>query len=247
MSEAWKITVPESFDLKEHDFHLFDFRFSAPLSASDADQANLPETERQRALKFHHRIDRNRFVVGRNMLRQALALILEIKPVDVPICVEKGRPFLDPALPERCFFNLSHSGSCVMLILSQKYQVGIDVEVLRDFPDRDQVAKRVMTTEEFDQYMNLGSACRSDAFYRLWVRKESILKYLGTGFAIEPDRISVGLSQNPHSEIVFEGERFILRQSQVSDMENPHYWAMACAYGAKPANLKSYRIPATSQ
>lgn len=243
MPEAWKITVPQSFTLKEHDFHLFDFRFSTPLSASDADQTNLPDIERRRALKFHHRIDRNRFVVGRNMLRQALALILEVNPVDAPICVEKGRPFLDPAASDRCFFNLSHSGSSVMLILSQKHQVGIDVEVLRDFPDRDQVAQRVMTEEEFDQYRNLESACRSDAFYRLWVRKESILKYLGTGFAIEPNRISVGLSENSHSEIVFEGERFILRQSLVSDMKPPHYWAMACANDAKPANLKSYRIP----
>lgn len=247
MPEAWKITVPQSFTLKEHDFHLFDFRFSAPLSASDADQTNLPETERQRALKFHHRIDRNRFVVGRNMLRQALALILEVKPVDVPICVEKGRPFLDPAVSERCFFNLSHSGSSVMLILSQKYQVGIDVEVFRDFADRDQVAKRVMTTEEYDQFMNLGASYRGDAFYRLWVRKESILKYLGTGFAIEPSRVSVGLSQNPDSEIVFEGERFILRHSLVSDMEKPHYWAMACACAAKPVALKSYRIPTGRQ
>jgi phosphopantetheinyl transferase len=242
MPEAWKITVPQSFDLKEHDFHLFDFRFSAPLSASDADQTNLSETERQRALKFHHRIDRNRFVVGRNMLRQALALILQVNPVDVPIRVEKGRPFLDPAVSERCFFNLSHSGSSVVLILSPKYPVGIDVEIFRAFPDMDQVARRVMTVGEFADYIDLKPACRGDAFYRLWVRKESILKCMGTGFSIEPDRIYVGHDQDPESEVEFEGERFMLQQNVLSGLEKPHFWAFAYTGVTGPVTPATYQI-----
>ncbi len=242
MSDPWKITIPESFTLWKYDFHLFDFRFSALLSANDASLTNLSETEQERAAKFRRRIDRNRFVVGRNILRQSLAAVLNLSPVDVPLRVEKGRPFLDSAKAEACYFNLSHSGNSVLVILSPKYQVGIDVEVLREFSDMDQVAKRVMTNHEFDQYMDLESACRADAFYRLWVRKESILKCMGTGFGIEPNRIWVGHDQKPDSEVDFEGQRFILQQHLFSGPESPHYWAFAYNGSARPVTLKTYRI-----
>ncbi|MGB5707149.1 MAG: 4'-phosphopantetheinyl transferase superfamily protein, partial [Arenicellales bacterium] len=205
--DTWDVLIPDTLETLDDGFHIFHFRFSPRLRTSDADHGNLVETERHRAVQFHHQIDRNRFTVGRSLLRQVLGRALGMEPLEIPLCIEKGRPFLDLELGDRWQFNISHSGECVMLILSQQHQVGIDVEVYRDFPDMDQVAKRVMTDEEFDSYRQLAKAHRIDAFYRLWVRKESILKYLGTGFEIEPRRLSVGHMKNNITEASFEGQR----------------------------------------
>ena len=252
MSETWGIEVPKTFvdeevgDLAENNFafRIFDFRFSAHSSTKDADLMYLTDVERKRAEKFHHRIDRNRFVVGRSMLRQALGHVLNIPPADVPIGIDKGRPYLDPGVSPPLFFNLSHSGGSVMLILSRKYQVGIDVEAIRDFPDMDQVANRVMTEDEYVQYMRLEPTQRSDAFYRLWVRKESILKCMGTGFEIEPKRLSVGHNTSSSTEICFEGQPFQLRQYIDNECEKPHYWAIAFPGRLSRSKLKRYPLDA---
>ena len=251
MSDFWRIEIPKSFNNEAIgspkcvcDFQIFDFRFSTLSSATDADLIDLTDTERNRAAKFHQRIDRNRFTVGRSILRQALGKILNLPPLEVPIGVEKGRPFLEATASPPLFFNISHSGSCVMLILSRHYQVGIDVEVLRDFPDMDQVANRVMTDEEYNWYIELEPTRRSDAFYRLWVRKESILKCLGTGFEIEPRRITVGHDTYSSTEMSFDGQSFQLNQFIDNDCEKPHYWAFAFASQSTKFQLKRYPVAA---
>ncbi|MGI9318140.1 MAG: 4'-phosphopantetheinyl transferase family protein [bacterium] len=242
MSETWKIVIPADFPVEYCGFHIFNFRFSAPLSAKDADQINLTEVERQRATKFHRRIDRNRFVVGRSMLRQALGVVLEVNPKSVPISIEKGRPFLDPSVNESVFFNISHSGNSVMLIFSRDNQPGIDVEIHADYLDMDQVAKRVMTRDEFDSYINMEPIHRGEAFYRLWVRKEAVLKCMGTGFGIEPKKISVGHDPQPLCESIFEGKRYLIHQYLHAHEDRPHYWAFAYAGNNEYAKFQSYPV-----
>lgn len=250
MSAFWRVEIPNSFvddeavgsPKRSNAFQIFDFRFSTLSSAADADPLNLTEPERDRAAKFHQRIDRNRFTVGRSILRQALGKILDLPPLEVPIEVERGRPVLELATPPPLFFNISHSGSYVMLILSRHYQVGIDVEVLRDFPDMDQVAKRVMTDEEYNRYIELEPTRQSDAFYRLWVRKESILKCMGTGFEIEPRRITVGHDTSPSTGSSFEGQRYQSQQYIDKECEKPHYWAFTFAGQCTQIQLERYPI-----
>ena len=250
MSETWGIEIPKTFDddevgvLAENNcaFRIFDFRFTALSSAKDADPIYLTETERNRAEKFHHRIDRNRFVVGRSILRQTLGQVIKMPPADVPIELDKGRPYLGLTVSPPLFFNLSHSGSSVMLILSRKRQVGIDVEAIRDFPDMDQVANRVMSEDEFDEYIRMEPTRRSDAFYRLWVRKESILKCLGTGFEIEPRRINIGHDTSSSTESSFEGQLFQLQQFVENEYDKPHYWAFAFAGQCTQIQVERYPV-----
>lgn len=73
-------------------------------------------------------------------------------------------------------YNISHSGEYVICILSNK-EVGCDIEVIKE-ANLD-VAKRFFSTDEYKQIINSSNA--NDEFYRLWVIKESYLKYKGTG------------------------------------------------------------------
>ena len=253
MPPVWEVEIPdtsgdgggEAPDTVGRGLHVFDFRFTAASRENDADSAHLAGSELARAERFQQRIDRNRFVIGRSMLRQVLGRILEVSPAEVEIGVERGRPFLAQTPSRPLHFNLSHSGDHVMMILSREHPVGIDVELQREFPERDRVAGRVMTREEYEQYMGMDPTLRNDAFYRLWVRKESILKCMGTGFAVEPGRVTVGHERSCATEGEFEGSRFQLSHYRADGCGVSHAWAFACA--VQPAVLTPRRHKVTAR
>lgn len=78
-------------------------------------------------------------------------------------------------------FNLSHSGSMVMCILSD-YEAGCDVEKIK--PGRERVAKRFFSAEEKAFLESEEDFDR--AFYRIWTRKESYMKATGQGILLDP-------------------------------------------------------------
>lgn len=80
-------------------------------------------------------------------------------------------------------FSLSHSGKYALCAVSDT-EVGADVQKYEDRARVFDIAKKYFTAAEYE-YLKT----RSEAeFFRLWTRKESLLKALGTG-------ISGGLSQ----------------------------------------------------
>lgn len=98
--------------------------------------------------------------------------------------------FGKPYLPEGPFFNLSHSGNKVVLLVSDRPS-GIDIEEI--LPWSEAVAKRVFTQRE-RQWLEAQSG--DAAFYRLWTAKESIMKALGLGFRLPPESFEVSTEEN---------------------------------------------------
>ena len=87
---------------------------------------------------------------------------------------EFGKPFLPGAPP----FSLSHGGDFAVLAVGERgTEVGVDVERC-DRPWREAVARRFFTGEE--QRWLEGSGER---FFRLWTRKEAVLKCRGSGLS----------------------------------------------------------------
>ena len=93
---------------------------------------------------------------------------------------EHGKPYLKNR-PDICF-NLSHSGSIALCAVSDA-PVGADVEKLRDFNEK--IARRFFAPEETEWIM--AQADRGAAYTRLWTRKESYYKMLGTGITLPMD------------------------------------------------------------
>lgn len=88
----------------------------------------LDEAERRRAAAFRLPADRDRFVLGRSMLRALLARELGVPPAAVPLAQRAGAP---PELVgrhrTRLRWSVSHSGSIVLVALARR-AVGVDVE-----------------------------------------------------------------------------------------------------------------------
>ena len=82
--------------------------------------------------------------------------------------------------PEVCF-NISHSGNLVICAVSD-FEIGIDIQE-KTRMDTDRIAKKVMSPGEYKKYLT--STERQDFFYRVWVMKESYVKWTGDGITRE--------------------------------------------------------------
>ena len=87
---------------------------------------------------------------------------------------EWGKPYL--LRYPHIHFNLSHSGTMVACAVASE-PVGVDVEERHAYDEG--VARLCFTIAE--RHWMMGQPNVDEAFVRLWVRKESYLKLLGTG------------------------------------------------------------------
>ena len=87
------------------------------------------------------------------------------------------------------YFNLSHSGSKAMCVMSD-FEVGCDIEKISSC--NSIIADKFFTHEE-NLFLNKFSteSDGSKAFYRLWTLKESFLKCIGCGVSFPLDSFSI--------------------------------------------------------
>ena len=78
-------------------------------------------------------------------------------------------------------FNISHSGDLVICAVSD-FEIGIDIQE-KSRMNTDRIAKKVMSSAEHKKYLE--SSERQDFFYRVWVMKESYVKWTGDGITRE--------------------------------------------------------------
>ena len=119
---------------------------------------------------------------------------------------EWGRPELVGGGP---FFSLSHSGTKVMLLVSDT-PCGCDIEERIEGRPLARIAERFFHPAEFAEFRRLGAS--PPLFYRLWTLGESYMKGVGKGFALPP-RSFRHEADPPHrllesSEPGFEAWRF---------------------------------------
>jgi 4'-phosphopantetheinyl transferase len=149
---------------------------------------HLSADESERAARFHRAADRERFVLGRGLLREALAGHLRVAPRDLSFSYNRwGKPGLDGFA--RLEFNVSHAHDLVALAFTLGRKVGIDLERVDRAVDALKLAERFFTAEEAAALRALDGPRRSAEFFRCWTRKEAFVKAHGRGLSrpLEPD------------------------------------------------------------
>ncbi len=95
---------------------------------------------------------------------------------------EAGKP-----LVEGLFFNLSHSGDYAVLAEADG-PVGVDIEKMSPYGDW---VREALAAREYEWVLRgKDERERQERFYRLWTRKESLVKCEGHGFSLSPGEIS---------------------------------------------------------
>lgn len=103
--------------------------------------------------------------------------------------------------------NLSHSGAYAVCAVSDK-AVGVDIQ--KADKANMALAKRFFTDEECEFIRS--SHNPNEAFYNIWVKKESLIKAVGKGLAIPLSRFSV-----LGSSVEFEGKTYAFKNYSVCD------------------------------
>ncbi len=159
-------------------------------------ELTLNSTERVRAAAFHHTRDRESFVLARGMLRWLLGMYVDLPPAEVEIRYgEFGKPY---SSPENIEFNLSHSGGQILIAFARGLSIGVDIELVQPGVDLAEIVTRFFSAEEVAEWSRLPTEFQTDAFYRLWTRKEAFVKGLGLGFSLPLDSFAVTFA--PDSE-----------------------------------------------
>ncbi len=129
----------------------------------------------------------------------------------------RGKPELDATSQDPAIqFNVSHRGALALYAFVLDRAVGIDIEYLREVPEALAIARNHFTATEtrlLERAAMIGEFVSDErpgeraaierrgreCFFRLWTRKEAVIKAVGTGLSMPLDEFDVS------SEAVDEG------------------------------------------
>jgi len=154
-------------------------------------EALLEPHEREQAARFAFPWLRTRYVVAHAALRTLAARHLGRPPASLRWA--RG-PHGKPQLPGTDLeLNLSHAGDWGLVVVTRRDPVGVDLEPIVPARVDASMIRAVTSTAERAAFASMPAHEQVIAFYRLWVRKEAVIKALGTGLSRALDTIDVPL------------------------------------------------------
>ena len=148
---------------------------------NDLDSSDLAQMNKYGRLEFQ-----DRFVVRRSTLRHILAAELGFaEPKNLRIEFEEGgKPWLEG---HPIHFSISSSNQFGLVATSIDCPIGVDIEIHN--PKMASLDMHFLASEE----INLLKAEKDDTanFFRIWARKESVIKATGDGMSFPLKTISV--------------------------------------------------------
>ncbi|MFZ1685776.1 MAG: 4'-phosphopantetheinyl transferase superfamily protein [Flavobacteriales bacterium] len=153
--------------------------------------ALLDPQEQQRAARFVHDIDRERYVLGHGYLRDVLGAATGQAPQALTFQRGPfGKPTID-AIP--LHFNFSDTKDAVLLAIAHQ-ELGVDIESMSRRVNHERVAEHYFTPEEITDIN--ASPDRKRRFLDFWTRKEAVLKASGVGIMDDLRALRVDAERN---------------------------------------------------
>lgn len=157
--DFWKVYIPDH------------------LHKLDQLSALLSPDEKSRAARYHQQKDKNRFVIGRSMLRQILSYYISRPPIEIRIL--KGmnnKPYVSHDFPIE--FNLSYSREYIVVGIASQ-PIGVDIEFIHPDFDYKLLLDACFMTPEIKVIVNAPDP--QQEFFLFWTRKEALLKATAVG------------------------------------------------------------------
>jgi 4'-phosphopantetheinyl transferase len=156
--------------------------------------ALLDATEQARARQYRRFEDRERFVRAAALLRLIAALTVGVAVEEVRIdrtCPRCGGAHGRPRVVGHDLeVSISHSGALVVVAATSAGRVGVDVERVRPID-------HVLLSDEICHRAEARPDLRPASFYKLWTRKESVLKATGVGLGLSMAEVVVTAPEDP--------------------------------------------------
>ena len=138
--------------------------------------SQLPESEQIRIKRFKFPIDAKLCLYGKVLLMKGLSRMgISELCLDEMVFTKFGRPYFNRDLD----FNISHSGNCIMVAITDNGRLGVDIEQLReldiscfqDYFNREEWSKISTAQNRFKR------------FFETWTQKEALVKADGRGLS----------------------------------------------------------------
>lgn len=165
--------------------------------------ALLSSDEKKRSERFIFDKDRNRFVVRHALLRVLLSHYIGTKPDYIQFCYnQNGKPALPEMLNSKDIrFSLSSSRGFCLFAITRCREIGVDIEFSGRSLDGDQIISNFFTEKEKYFFYCLNKKQRENAFFKLWTKKEALIKALGIGLSLPLNSFDVSLLDHEMVEL----------------------------------------------
>ena len=186
---------PLDLELTTDEIHVWCASLDQPVSQFQMLSQTLSPDERMRAERFHFEKGRNRFIVGRGILRTILGSYLNIEPNQLQFCYGyNGKPALTNISGQEIIcFNSSRSNRLALYGFARGREIGVDIEQIHDISKMDQIVERFFSAKENPAFRTLAKSKRKEAFFNCWTRKEAFIKAIGNGLSHPLDKFDVSL------------------------------------------------------
>ncbi|MHB8896127.1 MAG: 4'-phosphopantetheinyl transferase family protein [Candidatus Geothermincolia bacterium] len=142
-----------------------------------AGAALLSASEKERAAGFRFDRDRDRYVTMHAALRYVLSACTGAGAAAIEF---RYNDYDRPRVPGGPEFNISYSGDRGLIAVTG-VPVGVDIEMVDREKSTPEMIDEVFSSSERELNFGDDSLDTADAFFRGWVRKESVIKAVGTG------------------------------------------------------------------
>jgi 4'-phosphopantetheinyl transferase len=140
---------------------------------------------------------RDELIVRRGALRRILATYLHQPAASIRFTPNSaGKPEVVDASFD-CRFNVSHSGSHMVVAVTAARAIGVDVQVIRPRTRCLDLARRFFSPSEVQSLSRVPADEIESAFFDLWTLKEAWVKCLGAGIAYGLHRFTIDAQSDP--------------------------------------------------
>lgn len=208
--------------INQNEIHIYSLNFSEDNSLIEKFNDLLSDDERKKIEQYKFPNDRKR--AGESFLYCRLIISNYINTNPRMIVFNKasfGKPKIFEPNNSGIQFNYSNTEGKFLFALSNKSEIGIDIEFIKALTDVDSLSEKYFSNDEFSFYKALPTyELKLNFFYRIWTRKEALLKGLGTGINDEMKNISVILNDSPNKSelnIKFNNQIWQIEDLQLQD------------------------------
>lgn len=167
--------------IKPDEVHIWTACFSENENNATYFASLLSQDEKERASHYRFFRDQQKYTISRGILRRLLGEYLGETPQKVEILYGLwGKPCLPKE--KALSFNLSHSGDYTLYALTQRYEVGVDVEYIDETLGLEDMARNIFSIKELSHWYALPSEEKVRVFFKFWVSIEAFLKASGKGW-----------------------------------------------------------------
>lgn len=202
-------SLPLKLELLDDEIHIWCANLDQFATGLNGFIQTLSLDEQKRAQRFYFERDRQRFILGRGVLRTILAVYLSIEPNQIQFSYGKnGKPALDGTHGKGALhFNLSHSEGMALYAFTRSGEIGLDIEYIRKIPEMEPIAEQLFSARERAAFRALPESKKNEAFFNCWTRKEAFIKAIGDGLSQPLDEFDVSLTPGEPARLLrIEGD-----------------------------------------